>query len=258
MEKEQWELEAYFRRIHVLEDAFERLQQASGLADLQSVVTGIIKTNEQHASLYSHMNTLLAEIDSLEDTLRRARGTMGRQRMLREVSEQQAQQIKEELIGQTEALTFSVAGKEKHLGSIKELLGSAFIAVQAVLEQFEAKEFQDIMVVKSHRDKRSSGDTILSRLSDLDACLASLLTWLAYLRGNSPRLLPKVPPSRSHDTLTPSVKMLLSAIHNSDIDPEDIRIPLKENDFRSRARLALDAQQSGSTLASRRRAQTPH
>lgn len=256
MEEVQWELETYFRHIHVLQDAFDRLQQASGLADLESVVTGIIKTNEQQASLYSHMNTLLAEIDSLEETLRLARSSMGRQKMLREVSEQQALSIKEEVAGQTEALELSVGSKNKHLGRIKEQLGSAFIAVQAALELFQAREFQDIMLVKSHRETRASDATILGRLSELDACLTSLLTWLAYLR-RSPRPLPSVAPTRSHDTLTPSAKALLSAIQN-DIDPEDLRVPLKESDFRSRARLALDAQQSGSTLASRRRAQTPH
>lgn len=257
MEEVQWELETYFRHIHVLQDAFDRLQQASGLTDLESVVTGIIKTNEQQASLYSHMNTLLAEIDSLEETLRLARSSMGRQKMLREVSEQQAHSIKEEVAGQTEALELSVVSKDKHLGRIKEQLGSAFIAVQVALEQFQAKEFQDIMVVKSHRETRASDATILGRLSELDACLTSLLTWLAYLQGHCPRPLPRMPPTHSHDTLTPSVKALLAAIQN-DIDPEDIRTPLKEGDFRTRARLALDAQQSGSTLASRRRAQTPH
>lgn len=251
-------MEQYYRHIRVLEEAFDSLKQASGLVDLHSVVTGIIKTTEQQASLYSHMNTLQAEIDSLEEALRFAARSMTRQRSLRDTTEQQAITIKQELSSQNESLELNIKNKENRLVKIREVLKNTFIGISVTLEQFEAREFQDIMVVNSHRDAQASRETIMSQLGELDACVTSLLTWLAYIQGQDPRPRPMVPPTKSYEALQPTIKEMLMTINGGEMESEEVRVPLKEGDFRNRARMALISQQSESTLASRRRTQTPH
>ena len=260
------DLDNYYRHIKVLEEAFEHLHEASGIMDLQDIVTSIIKTREQHSSLYSHMNTLLAEIDVLEEVLGNAKSSIDHQREARESGKRKALQIKADLKTQVSTMVSYVSSKSGHLSKVKDQLSQTFTAIKLIAALFSAEEFQDIMVTRFSQDDKVSHETVLSYLAEVDAGVSSLLMWLAYIRGERSSQMASVQQGKSFENLASSVKGLIAGL-NAEHEADEVRVPLRENEIRRNAKMMLEQkfQQSYSTLTSttsrndpKRRALTPH
>jgi len=56
------------RNVKVIEDAFEQIKDATGIASIDEIVTSFIKAEEQNYSLYNYVNMLGTETDLLEES----------------------------------------------------------------------------------------------------------------------------------------------------------------------------------------------
>lgn len=119
------DLDAYVKYIKDLEDAFEQIRNATGIARIAEIVTAFIKSEDQQYALYTHVNDLTAEIDALEEGLTRSR------RMIRmlggggEGSERTAIGIKETLKKKSNALEDRLQNSRKAQESLREVLDLA-------------------------------------------------------------------------------------------------------------------------------------
>ncbi len=52
----------------MIEDAFEQIKDATGIASIDEIVTSFIKAEEQNYSLYNYVNMLGTETDLLEES----------------------------------------------------------------------------------------------------------------------------------------------------------------------------------------------
>lgn len=261
------DLDHYLRHIKVLEEAFHHIQEITGIERLDDIVTSIVKTTEQHTSLYSHMNKLVAEIDSLEEVVTAAKRSIARQKETRESGQLTATTLKMDLEREVRVRSESVEQKGKHLAAIREGVAGVFEGIKEAVELFGAKEFRDIMVIRTHVEEGISSRTVISYLAEVDAGITSLLTWLAYIKGKvMPHSTPTVNSAKTPDHLMPSIRNLTLAL-NTETDTDETKVPLKESELRSRARLLFDLKfhQSSSTLTStlsrhdpKRHAVTPH
>lgn len=259
------ELDSHHRHTKMLEEAFQKIQEGSGILELNDIVTSIIKTREQQTSLHSHMNALLAEIDVLEEVLSAARTSITHNREMRESGKRKAIDIKADLRSKVDNIAVLVTAKLAHLTSVKDQLAATFAVIRALAEMFSQQEFQEIMITRFRRDDGINHESVMSYLADVDAGVSSLLTWLAYIRGEKAKIAQKSPQAKSYENLGPSIKGLIADL-NANIEAEEVRFPLKEREIRQNAKAAFEQkfQQSYSTLTSttsrvdRRRAVTPH
>jgi chromosome segregation ATPase len=60
-------LDLFTKHINIIRDAFGQIKKASGISNLNEIVTTFIKAQEQSDGLNSHLNFLDKEIDSLEE-----------------------------------------------------------------------------------------------------------------------------------------------------------------------------------------------
>ena len=60
-------MEQYLRNVRVIEDAFEQIKKATGISNIDEIVTTFIKAEEQNYSLFNYVNTLNTEYDQLEE-----------------------------------------------------------------------------------------------------------------------------------------------------------------------------------------------
>jgi len=60
-------MDQYLRNVKVIEDAFEQIKMATGISNIEEVVTTFIKAEEQNYSLYNYVNMLGTETVQLEE-----------------------------------------------------------------------------------------------------------------------------------------------------------------------------------------------
>lgn len=51
-------LDQYMRNSRIIEDAFEQIKEATGIQNIEEIVTTFIKAEEQNHSLYNYVNLL--------------------------------------------------------------------------------------------------------------------------------------------------------------------------------------------------------
>lgn len=56
------------RNVRVIEDAFDQIKEATGISNVEEIVTTFIKAEEQNYSLYNYVNMLNTETDHLEES----------------------------------------------------------------------------------------------------------------------------------------------------------------------------------------------
>ena len=56
------------RNVKVIEDAFDQIKEATGISNIEEIVTTFIKAEEQNYSLYNYVNMLNTETDVLEES----------------------------------------------------------------------------------------------------------------------------------------------------------------------------------------------
>lgn len=61
-------MDQYLRNVKVIEDAFEQIKQATGIQNIEEIVTTFIKAEEQNYSLFNYVNMLNTEFDQLEES----------------------------------------------------------------------------------------------------------------------------------------------------------------------------------------------
>ncbi len=60
-------MDKYIRNVGVIEDAFEQIQEQTGITSTEEIVTTFIKAEEQNYSLYNYVNKLNSDIDTIEE-----------------------------------------------------------------------------------------------------------------------------------------------------------------------------------------------
>ena len=61
-------MDQYLRNVRVIEDAFDQIKKATGISNIDEIVTTFIKAEEQNYSLFNYVNTVNTEYDQLEES----------------------------------------------------------------------------------------------------------------------------------------------------------------------------------------------
>lgn len=88
------EIEQHTREIAVLLEAFEQIKEATGVCDIEEVVTSFIKSEEQNYVLYRQIAALSTETDSLEEQLAALDCTLSSLNSSTEAREKEAIELK--------------------------------------------------------------------------------------------------------------------------------------------------------------------
>jgi hypothetical protein len=77
----------------VIEDAFDQIKEASGISNIEEIVTTFIKAEEQNYSLYNYVNMLNTETDALEESNKDIKEQINRIVERGQLSEQERQDL---------------------------------------------------------------------------------------------------------------------------------------------------------------------
>lgn len=193
------------------------------------------------------MNQLTAQIDVLDDTVTGTKRTIKRHKQANESGSRTADTLLQDLSTQVTTVTSSLVLKEKEVMAVRDSLAHTFAAIQALRELFTVAEFREIMLFPALQQQGVSSKTVMGYLSEVDAGVTSLCTWLSFLRGSTVSYLqPKAFGSRKQLALRVAM----------DTDLEEGKDVLTEAEIRTRVRLAFDQRLQSSVP--KRHSVTPH
>lgn len=90
-------MDMYIRNVHIIEDAFTTIQQKTGIASIEEIVTTFIKADEQNYSLYNYVNQINSEIDMIEEQNKQIEEEIQRHEKLGELTEKEKENVRNKL-----------------------------------------------------------------------------------------------------------------------------------------------------------------
>lgn len=97
-------MDQYLRNVKVIEDAFEQIKDATGIASIDEIVTSFIKAEEQNYSLYNYVNMLGTETDLLEESNKEIKDQIDRIIQRGKMTETEKVQLKQRMQNQCKEL----------------------------------------------------------------------------------------------------------------------------------------------------------
>lgn len=85
------------RNVKVIEDAFDQIKDASGIQNIEEIVTTFIKAEEQNYSLYNYVNMLNTETDTLEEQNKEIREQIEKIMERGQMTQKEKEEVKKEL-----------------------------------------------------------------------------------------------------------------------------------------------------------------
>ena len=97
-------MDQYMRNVKVIEDAFDQIKDASGIQNIEEIVTTFIKAEEQNYSLYNYVNMLNTETDTLEEQNKEIREQIERIMERGSMTMKEKEELRKELEDEVERL----------------------------------------------------------------------------------------------------------------------------------------------------------
>ncbi len=198
------------RNVKVIEDSFNQITEATGIKNIQEIVTTFVKTEEQNYSLYNYVNMLNNEIDSISESNRIISDHIKRHEDMKRLSGKEKEKLKDKLRSQIGELKGQMKEKDTQINNIIKDMAAVKECSKSMSQKFQSSNFQLVvanqMVYDSDTQFKENNTT--SYLSELEEYIAMLITYTAYSQelpdaAVSALSLEKMVPKRDLDSQGP-------------------------------------------------------
>ena len=131
------QLDNYTKHIKIVEDAFKQIQQATGISSIEEIVTAFIKSQEQNYEIYTYMNNITSEIDTLEENLKATKNKIAIMEQFKESGEKKGIEIKAKLEKDYEKVEKKIKEKKLKLVYLRREISSIAETIYKLLSIFE-------------------------------------------------------------------------------------------------------------------------
>ena len=104
-------MDQYLRNVKVIEDSFDQIKQATGISNIEEIVTTFIKAEEQNYSLYNYVNMLGTETVQLEESNEEIKEQINKIKERGELSEQEKNNLIQSLEDELELYKGEISDK---------------------------------------------------------------------------------------------------------------------------------------------------
>lgn len=223
-------VDQYNRSVQYLSDAFHEIKEATGIARIGEMVTGLVKAQQQEQVILENLNKVMAQADGLE----------GKLRELRELYEEMVRSKKSTFVRNEEQLTAlnvelnGLRGlfrrKVEKQSRLRKEVESLDYPIQQLLTLFQ----QTLLRPTHHKEGRREED-VLQKLGRLEKEVQFLLKYLSLGKGEIPAVLEmELHPKAFEDEGRVEVRTI--AVEETSGKEEADR-PLSAMEIRSRAKL---------------------
>ena len=170
------------RNVKVIEDSFHQITEATGIKNIEEIVTTFVKTEEQNYSLYNYVNMLNNEIDSISESNRIIASHIKRHEDLKRLSAKEKDQMKELLRKQISEIKGQMQEKNSQIQGIIKDLAAVKGYCRDMSEKFAHSNFNLVVANQMiyDNDTQFKENNTTSYLAELEEYIAMLITYTAY------------------------------------------------------------------------------
>lgn len=234
-------LDQYMKHIKVVEDAFNQIKQATGIPSIEEIVTAFIKSQEQNYQIYTYMNNLNSEIDTLEDYLSRTKEKIRTMEHYKESGKRTVNEMHESLLFKADKLDNKTEKKQKEISRLRNKFQSVLSAVgkiQGVMESLPIHTQLNKTFEQSWLEDTNE-ENLMNSLGYIEEFINYMIILLAFARSAENALLDRVTFPDSDKKTEPKGFEIVNLLEEKDLvedrELEDAKNPLLVSEFQSKA-----------------------
>lgn len=234
-------LDSYMKHIKVVEDAFKQIKQATGIPSIEEIVTAFIKSQEQNYQIYTYMNNLNTEIDTLEDYLKRTKEKIKTMESFKESGEKTVNEMHKNLVDKAGKIDKKITQKQGQIAELRSKFQSVLTSVgkiYKVLEDLPIHTQLNKTFEKSWLEDLND-ENLMNSLGYIEEYMNYMIILLAFARSSENALLDRVTLQDTGTKTEPKGFEILGLLEEKDLvedkDLEDAKNPLLLSEFQSKA-----------------------
>lgn len=146
-------MDQYIRNVRVIEDAFEQIKEASGISNIEEIVTTFVKAEEQNHSLYNYVNMLNTETDVLEESNKDIKEQINRIVERGQMSENEKKNLHKQLESECKRLESEIDRNIKEADEAKKTFLRVQPHVELMIKEFAKTKFFLSVAHKQHYEQ---------------------------------------------------------------------------------------------------------
>lgn len=188
-------MDQYIRNVRVIEDAFEQIKEASGINNIQEIVTTFIKAEEQNHSLFNYVNMLNTETDALEESNKEIKDQIMKIKERGDLNEQEKRNLKIALEQEIEMIEQEIERGNIEYQEVKTTFAKAQEYVEKMVRMFKQSRFFLSVAQKMSYDEGFvfTENNIIQYLAELEEYISSLITYTAFKRDEPNAAVSAIP-----------------------------------------------------------------
>lgn len=244
-------LDTYTKHIKVVEDAFKQIKQATGIPSVEEIVTAFIKSQEQNYQIYSYMNNLNSEIDTLEDYLNRTKEKIKMMETFKSSGEKNINDLFVNLEQKSSKLDEKLEKKQNEINYLRENFVNVMQGIRKIYNVIQN------LPIKPQLNKvfeicwldEANHENLMNSLGYIEEFINYMIILLAFSKSSDCALISHIPPPQSDKSSDPKFFDIRSFLEEKDLiedkDPEDQK-PLPLSEFKSKVQSYMDRRRNQS------------
>ena len=179
-------MDMYIRNVNIIEDAFNQIQQQTGIGSIEEIVTTFIKADEQNYSLYNYVNQINSEIDMIEEQNKQIEEEIQSHEKLGELTEKEKENVRNKLAKQIEESDALAKEKDNQIKNIETQLMTIKNYVWNMVENFKKSHFFLSVAQNNQYDESTvfNENNVVLYLAELEEYISLFITYMAYKQEN--------------------------------------------------------------------------
>lgn len=188
-------MDQYLRNVKVIEDAFDQIKQATGISNIEEIVTTFIKAEEQNYSLFNYVNMLNTEYDQLEESNKEIKEQIQKIVERGKLSIKEKEQLERSLQDEIVMLRQDIQNNQNETENIKKTFRKIQHSVCTMVDMFQKSKFFLCVAQKQNYQDGIvfTENNIVQYLAELEEYISSLITYTAFKRDEPNAAISSIP-----------------------------------------------------------------
>ena len=188
-------MDQYLRNVKVIEDAFDQIKQATGISNIEEIVTTFIKAEEQNYSLQNYVNMLNTETDQLEESNKDIKDQIQKIIERGQLTNMGKLNLEKSLADEVEMLLSEIANNKNESENTKKTFKKIQQHVAIMVDMFKRSKFFLCVAQKMNYDDgiHFTENNIVQYLAELEEYISSLITYTAFKRDEPNAPISSIP-----------------------------------------------------------------
>ena len=188
-------LDQYIRNARIIEEAFSTIMDATGITNIDEIVTTFIKAEEQNVSLFNYVDQLNQETDNLEEENRRLDAEIAMYENIANMNDSQVRSKIIDMEAECAEKREEIMTKSQEIDDQEEEFSEARKISQDLVQQFQDVRFNAKVAHKCQYDEHTvfTENNITLYLAEIEEYISSLITYKAHKLGDPNAAISSVP-----------------------------------------------------------------